>query len=111
MLEKRRFTQLNPTEILQPLPKSYNKLLEWLPVDVKTTDERNQIAHQMLMYTPRFLFDFFDDQKLYINIESDFEFKGFIWYINDNGITGTDTRIDAEEAAFKEAFKLLEELL
>lgn len=106
-----RYPKLNPEEIIQPMKLSYQALLDWLPVQSESSDEKNLIAHNILMYTPRFLYDFFDDQKMYISInyhEGGPDEGTMLWSINDGPSNYGGSRIDAEEAAFKEAFKQLE---
>lgn len=117
-MSDRNYPSIEPTLIKDPYPKSFKALVDWLPVQNEQDEvNRSMIAHQILTYTPRFLYDFFDDQKLYITVfyhegapDAD-EGEGFLWKINEDKSHFGGTRIVAEEEAFKEAFKKLEESL
>jgi hypothetical protein len=73
-------------------------------------------ANDELVFTNsiRDLYDFFDENKIHINIES--YFGGWNYYIEDKEyqIIGDDgyydykTRTEAEEKAFEKAFEILE---
>lgn len=81
---------------------------------VKQPDKVRKIKHSL----KRDLYDFFDEQGIYIAIEYDNWEYDFIWYvyINETGdYKAPETRIkarpQAETAAFTKAFEILNERL
>jgi hypothetical protein len=114
-MSDRNYPSIEPKVIIEPYPKSFQALVNWLPVQNQKDDiDRPMIAHQILSYTPRFLYDFFDDKKIYITIsyhEGAPDEGTFLWKINNEQIHYGGSRIEAEQDAFKEAFKILEETL
>jgi hypothetical protein len=94
--------------VREKYPKAWQKLRDW---DFK----RPAINH------PRRLYDFFDEQGIYINISRYFQPLGSyiewvaiidteddfrVAYLNKRG--GYPTRTEAEEKAFEKAFEILE---
>lgn len=110
-------------ELLTTYPKStvvikqwyLNKMLEGLedenlPEDfkehVRQQDMSDETVGKLIDSHPRGLFDVFDDHKVYIDI-SCLNDK-FLWGINnDMNNAAYDSRIEADEAAVEQAFKIL----
>ena len=121
-------------EIEESTPKALKKLLDWvrgglegyqrvamtqLQVDSSSikipevTEEHVQKAAEALLVSYfRTLYDFFDQNKIFLTMDYIFE-EGFI--INVVGSEylghGSVTRIEAEIIGFREAFRVLEEQL
>ena len=75
----------------------------------------NEYVASFIDSNPRFLFDIFDDNKIYINVTA-FHSGLFIYSIIDDkpevGSTETsNTRKEAEKLAIEKAFKILNEKL
>jgi len=106
---------MNRDEIKIKYPKSFDTLNEWMNNIVET--DRIGIWWNVLFSEIRgFLYDFFDEQKIYIEINFiDYE-PFFAWCISSK--TESDlsrimygNRNQAEEQAFSKAFEILEEKL
>lgn len=67
----------------------------------------NEAVSNIILDNVRSLFDFFDDNQLFINIVYDFERKVF----KTNYETEFSSRKEAEMSAINEAFKALEAIL
>lgn len=80
--------------------------------DVVTPPIDDAMAEQMLyvslvsMY--RFLYDFLDSKKIYVNIFYDEENKFGYQIVGGPGNNGYPSRLDAEQAAFKEGIQINE---
>ena len=95
---------MNWTLIKEKCPKAFKKLKQDRPFDY----------HQH----PRDLYDFFDEQGIYIEILKMFDGNyttptGFYFYIDDytRDEYSADTRTLAEEQAFLKSFEILEDKL
>jgi len=69
----------------------------------------NERLGVMIDNQPRFLFDVFDENEIFISIS--YVPKTFLISINENNTFPTNLRKEGEIRAIKEAFKLLEEKL
>ena len=110
MSQDRKYPSLKPDAISE---KCFKALAAWIPLagSSVTETERYQIANNILMHTVRFLYDFFDDNKIYVSINYRMIEDNFAWSINDISSFSASDRITAEEEAFIAAFKKLEETL
>jgi hypothetical protein len=111
-------------ELIKACPKAITKLKEWLAKELQESMDPGQsdiLVTMTLRYNPRILYDFFDDMKVYINpglisllVPKDgwgYEisyFKGG-HTINKDEDQSYSSRPEAEEAAIREAFKILED--
>jgi hypothetical protein len=98
-------------QITKDYPKAFDKLKEWIKtIGISQNQEDiERIAESIIVHTPRFLYDFFDDNQMYITINALVSTKGiyFTWSIDMEDSFFADTRIEAEQEAFTEAFKQL----
>ena len=107
-------------KFVQIIMKQYPKSIALMRGNFKSS----QIWKLQYMSNPRLLFDFFDKQGIYVWITPPFGtdegldiFDGEIRLVNGNylferiSVCGTKTRTLAEEQAFLQAFKILEEKL
>lgn len=97
LLEKQgEFHKEFPSELGMQLPKI-------------TDEECESITKVIIANNTRFLYDFFDSQRIFIEIVK----KGEIWYYEDGEIpwnsSSFSSRKAAEKAGFEMAFKRLEE--
>ena len=114
---------MNWKNIKKKYPKATDKLFDFLHT-AKDHRESTVALYQIskLVHTERRLYDFFDEQRFYIEvfIEEDFPIR-WGWRIgifqddrwdtdHDNG-PSLNTRQKAEEQAFEKAFETLEENL
>jgi len=126
---------MNFKEISKDCPKVYNLLAEWFEMVVRAKTKDSSILTELFFkrlevaqMATRTLFDFFDEQGIYIIIEPEIQYTREIdedgnnphyvidrwgYDIHDEAYqvaTGYqfDTRTDAEEAAFTKAFYVLE---
>ena len=120
-------------ELLETYPKAavaikefyYGKMIESLEEDndipqefkdmVQAQQFDSEYVATFIDTNPRFLFDIFDDNKIYINVTA-FHSGLFIYSITDDkpevGSTETsNTRKEAEKLAIEKAFKILNEKL
>lgn len=96
-------------------PKTEKKFLEFIKIQLNklsggqtdftilSEEENTQIIDIVLQGNTRTLYDFFDENQIMVNI---FGYKED-WGYNDCEITFS-SRVLAEQAAFEECFKLLE---
>ena len=119
---------MNWTLIKEKYPKAHKKLGEWLDWD------KHLEKYQHLLHNDRDLYDFFDEQGIYITVMYDglapFQAQitqegksengsEYIWHLPDFRFSDTwknyykkyKTRTEAEEQAFLKAFSILEEKL
>ncbi len=119
--------------IWEKCPKSVEKLITWykgqMPkpigkpeIDVpiqeafKHADKALQVS--MSAGTPRFLYEFFDEQQIYVGITNFHESDTIKWegdvYVKDKfrkEISNYFNRVDVENDAFYKAFEVMEETL
>lgn len=103
-------------EVKKDFPKSFlllKKTLnnEQLPEMVSFDD---QLVTTFLAYSPRVLYDFFDENGVIINISKlpGVDQGGWIYHVEgDSHSQSAESRQEAEEKAFDIAFKKLEEKL
>lgn len=120
----RKYSSIDNTELRKTCPKSLAKLKEWLYAPDKTNgedisgisdDQREQLINFTLGLNPRMLFDFFDDQNIYVTIQPDDttgEVSGFMYYNSKSPYSSSsNNRNTAEELAFIQAFEELEKQL
>ncbi len=107
---------MNWKEIKKKYPKAYAKFIEW--VDAETLDIL-KFELMMILKNERDLFDFFDEQKIYVMILRDHLFVDS-WFggiekgESEGGfkkIKHCKNRSETETAAFEYAFKMLENKL
>ena len=126
---------MNWQNIKTKYPKAFERLIKWLACSVEVKIEKTNLV----TYVPalpghvvtrkdtmplRRLYDFFDEQGIYVWITLPFGtdegldiFDGEIRLVNGNylferiSVCGTKTRTLAEEQAFLQAFKILEDKL
>ena len=118
------------TELLEKYPKAAKVVREYyleqlleslkekaLPEEFKEHVKQQGITDEtvqgLVSGNPRLLFDVFDENELYITIMKDSAFTKPKFYYNVvlNDGKKYDNRKDAEEAAVREAFELLEQKL
>ncbi len=93
--------------LLEENPKVHKMMKDWLG---GITDQ--SYLEVILTYTPRIFYNFFDEKRVFINVKA-FDAAGDILYnYSIHGKTPDladyTTREEAEEAAFTEAIKILE---
>jgi len=106
---------MNWTEIKEKYPKASRLLINYYDID----DSLIGIRYFVEDYLARNLYDFFDEQGLYINIlVEDNEYTNsinWLYWIVDSEKRIDDysfqTRTEAEEKAFEKAFEILENKL
>jgi hypothetical protein len=87
------------------------------PEEFKEFARQQQIDHEYVMDfiegNPRGTFDFFDENKVYIQISVDVENKCFRYTFDGGKVESNDydTRKEAEAAAVEKAFEILNEKL
>ena len=111
MSKNRPFTALNPKSVKIDYPKTYKDITEWL---TKSATEGNILTEEMIQAfiygNPRFLYDYFDDRDILINITYTGEL--FVYWNNiDRNSRTAGTRKAAEEAAFETALEIQESRL
>jgi hypothetical protein len=117
-------------ELLEQHPKTTALIKEWYSVKLlKSIDEANEVSEdfkemmraqpidseniaKMIDGIPRSLFDFFDDHKIYIQINVSFG-PVFSYSINEGSVIagGWEDRIETDKFAIEESFKILEQSL
>lgn len=119
---------LDPKEVRARYPRSCDKALSWIHEkllrsagDVPGYKEqveqlvKSEYVDTILQYTPRVLYDFFDDQQTRISIEcGDMAFRFSLnGHNNDDGYDQPvyGNRWDTEKAAFFAAFEYLEHVI
>lgn len=126
---------MNWIELKGKYPSAWSKLIEWKPIlTINGSDQSEDFntlgwpfsdgVHKVLMwrvYELRNLYDFFDSQKIFINIWMSTFGKGymtFAWYIYkpNKGMIASHKeyyteRANAEKDAFESAFRILEKQL
>ena len=113
---------LNHKTLSQMYTKAYKVFLQWLHDKKKhdydfDVDYINNLNGSYLKYHMRDLYDFFDDQDIHIEVYKthylDEESASMKWSFDCGSVMskGYDTRLFAEWAAFKTAFKELEKKL
>jgi len=95
-------------EINKKYPKAWNIYMNWF-------SEQNYGENLDFAFN-RDLYDFFDEQGIYINTEVAVETLHCNWFYNISGIKiysegGYKARKEAEEMAFTKAFEILENKL
>lgn len=71
-------------------------------------EDEDAVVDVIISNTPRTLYDFFDAKKLYISIINDGELNRWRSDVNGSDFTeDSDSRAEAEQRAFYEAFKIL----
>ena len=118
---------MNWKEIKEKYPKAFNQMNEWYGEGLlEFHHSENRYGHYFTDgvhivemwndFLDRNLYDFFDENEIWIDIDHEF---GADWtFTIDNGGNGHDgdgtiykTRTEAETAAFTKAFEILEEKL
>ena len=113
---------LNHKTLAEMYTKAYKVFLFWLHENKKNhydfdVDYINNLNGSYLKYHMRDLYDFFDDQDIHIEVYKthylDEESASVKWSFDCGSVMskGYDTRLFAEWAAFKTAFKELEKKL
>ena len=113
---------LNHKTLSEMYTKAYRVFLQWLHDKKKhdydfDVDYINNLNGSYLKYHMRDLYDFFDDQDIHIEVYKthylDEESASMKWSFDCGSVMskGYDTRLFAEWAAFKTAFKELEKKL
>ena len=106
----------NEEDLIKQHPKSAAKLKDWLANELQEkpdSEEAEMLVVMVLRYNPRVLYNFFDGNKVFIQVTA-FDAAGDILYGysivgQPTDMTDYTSRPEAEEAAFREAFKILEE--
>lgn len=115
-------------KIVETYPKTTEKIINWIKEAHKSTGQPDidqaianvtpvAIAAMITMGSPRFLYDFFDKYRIFV-CPYNFGTEGkFTWLPNVNAteifdenekVVRCNTREEAEEAGFYEAFKICE---
>jgi hypothetical protein len=111
----RPFTTLDPIAIEKKYPKSFKLIKDWL---TGSSPEGNVLSKEMMQAfiygNPRFLYDFFDDQKYVITLE--YNTKGWYYWLmepdsSENLSQDFSSRKLVEEAAFINTFNIMEDKL
>lgn len=106
--EKEGILSLNAFEIKSKYKKAYDALIAFMEARVSNhTTINEEVVVGTLMYAPRqVLFDFFDDNKLFINIHGSDNYWKYTFVANSNSDPYT-SRASAEKHGFMEAFQIL----
>ena len=90
----------------ESVPEDFKEMMRATPID------EDKIA-KMIDGAPRLLFDFFDENEIFIQINIFGKGESFLYSINEDDINnlGFPTRKEAEYAAITSAFELLEKTL
>ncbi len=119
------------TELLEIYPKAadavkefyYRKMVDSLSEDsdipqdfkemIKSQQFDSEYVATFIDSNPRFLFDIFDSNSIYIQITVDIENNCFRWSLDGGHVESNDyeLRVLAEKAAIESAFKMLNEKL
>ena len=113
---------MNWTEIAEKYPKGAELLQDfidgtcYMPAD---SNYKDQWCGSYLRIFVRKLYDFFDEQGIYVDVrpfyyDQLFFITGILTFVTDVAIDWTekaDTRTEAEEKAFEKAFEILEDKL
>jgi len=91
-------------EISEQYPKAYTKACEWGKLE--GWDSCTEDGLMTFIYDIRHLYDFFDSNGIYIELV-----RASDWWYYLGCLKAHDTRTEAEEGAFIEAFKMLERKL
>jgi hypothetical protein len=93
--------------------KELGKNAEGIELPPIEDDVVDQISKSILSSNPRLLFDLFDEMGVYIAIypDKDTENMWIYWNNKQNHSSAASSRIEAEQKAFIDAFKVAEELL
>lgn len=106
--EKEGILSLNAFEIRKNFKKSYEALVAFMEARISNhikMDEETVVG--TLIYAPRqVLYDFFDDNKLFINIHGSDNYWKYTFVANSNSDPYT-SRASAEKHGFMEAFQIL----
>lgn len=114
--------QLNYNEVLDKYPKSVMKVREWfrnhqnikqnfkeMELDLDDDETLSMMVGLVIQFDPRKLYDVFDTLGIEISVISSTVTGLFTYYNNVSQISAIrSNRIDAEIAAFLEAFHVLE---
>ena len=99
---------MNWEEIRKKNPKAIDKMENWL----------NETKHHFVKKgQERLLYDFFDENEIYISISVDDSVKQAIWFLGfigkeiDCNLEDVKTRSEAEIVIFTKAFEILEQKL
>ncbi len=99
-------------ELIKDCPKAIAKLKAWLAKElqeVPDSAEADILVVMILRYNTRILYDFFDDNKIYAEVTVNLMGPEFTSVVNQNHSKSYSSRAEAEEAGFKEAFKIMEQ--
>ena len=124
---------MNWKEINKKYPKAFDLFFEWFKGDPKagvTKKEFLEVNDIVIMYgNLRELYDFFDEQGMYVNVRADSIFgqgeyvnlwmweitttkEGYVGILEHGNLHLSDfSRTEIEEIAFEKAFEILEEKL
>lgn len=115
----RKYTTLDIKTIRDNYPKSVEAIGNWMfsadkqledaPLFVPTKEGIEETVNITLTFNPRLLFDFFDDQSIFISIYRN-EHRLFTYYVSDESFVA-ENRNDAEIKAITLAFQELEKRL
>jgi hypothetical protein len=102
------------SRIKEDFPKAWMKVLEILDLGCKVMPDEPEdyFLHKIIEDNPRILYDIFDSIGIYISVHShpDSDNNMFVYYNSVKNVSfSAENRVQAEEAAFKDAFKILEE--
>lgn len=98
---------INSLEVKKVTPKAYDLCMDFMSTKAGGMNFDEETIIGTFMYAPRNVFyEFFDENKIYINIMGENQAWKFTFDITIS--KEYPTRISAEKTAFMEAFKLLE---
>ena len=102
--------------ISKAFPKSMKLLTEYMqniftkgtPPEQVAPQVTAEVINGMLFYSPRFLYDFFDDNKLFPCVVVETDEENWMGYVGEAEFESRSTRTNMERVVFMEAFKQLE---
>lgn len=115
-MKGRKFVSLDPDKIKDEYPKFFDNLKKWLKGDELQGESDlllDNSIKSILVYSPRMLYDYLDDNGLYLQITKVPEDKDH-WihlYLGDAHSLVASSRMLAEEAGFMIGIGLIEERL
>lgn len=98
----------NPLKIKILYPISFQKFTDYLKKESEGIDLSAEIINSIFLYTPRVLYDFFDEQDIFINIHGVYNSWSYSIGPNYYDTPKYKKREEAEKVAMSEAFIILE---
>jgi hypothetical protein len=115
------FTEPDIKHIIRSFPDSYKKFKEYIKNVFSQGGERevteqeiDGVSPTILLFSPRTLYDFFDEKNILVSVYTNHSQDKFFYFSIDGfpmrhvGNTGFHSRVEGERNGFIKAFELLE---